>query len=104
MENKDFENVTISLSRYEELKRVEEDYNTHYAQIKLSGGSLYSPKVVVWSKDNFVKEFVTKTIENLTPFKERYDILCNISSKRLEEMNNFNRLPWYKKMFYKFEI
>lgn len=49
-----------------------------------------------------------KTIEHLRERRKRDDAAFNFVAEKLEErfaqLRDFNRLPWYKKMFYKFKI
>lgn len=61
-----------------------------------------NPQTVIWKE----KAFKTKSLfDQYKQVAEKYnESIANALNNLTDEVIQFNSLPWYKKMFYKFEV
>lgn len=57
-----------------------------------------NPQVVIWQDQAF------KNQQLMIAYKNSRDQEKRINQILIDRMNEFNSLPWYKKLFYKFKV
>ena len=57
-----------------------------------------NPQVAIWQDKAF------KNQQLMVAYKNSRDVERRINQILVDKMNKFNSLPWYKKLFYKFNV